>query len=156
MTRCSTRWLSTPADAGQIGDPSSWLKVTRTASFAPQVPGGSVGGSHELCRCWKKRSGQRFFSSSFSHLLEVPLRNRDLAPRRMSLVPALPKKTAPSPPPQPQPHLQTQCRPEVRSNVTFPTKWTLALTSTQSSELLKNSQSNEARGFLQSNTAFAF
>lgn len=35
VTRCSTRWFSTPADAGQIGDPSSWLKVTRTAVNSP-------------------------------------------------------------------------------------------------------------------------
>lgn len=152
VTRCSTRWFSTPADAGQTGDPSSWLKVTRRAVDSPlpalhhefreglrAAPVGSADAG-------KREVTSASSCSSAHHLLEVLLRIRDLAPQRMSLVLVLPKN---APPPGPG-------HPAVCSNVTFPTKRTLALISTQSSELLKNSQSNEAQGFLQSNIAFAF
>lgn len=53
--------------------------------------------------------------------------------------------------------LQTQCHLAMCTNVTFHTKLTLVLISTQSSELLKNSRKvREVRCFLQSNIAFTF
>lgn len=104
VTRCSTRWFSTPADAGQIGDPSSWLKVTRRAVDSPlralhrefreglrAAPMAAPMGSADA----GKREVTSASSCSSAHLLEVLLRNRDLAPQRMSLVLVLPKNAPP-------------------------------------------------------------
>lgn len=101
VTRCSTRWSSTPADAGQTGDPSSWLKVTRRAVDSPlpalhhEFREGLRAAPMGSADAGKREVTSASSCSSAHHLLEALLRIRDLAPQRMSLVLVLPKNAPP-------------------------------------------------------------